>query len=174
MVSVLLIVVVAFLVVVVRKNRQLSQLNRTLYDKNVKLMRADDERKAMKYNASSLAETEKDRLLESIQGVLGRSELICDPDFSLQQLSRLVGSNKTYVSQVINEKYGQTFSTLLGDCRVKEACRRIEDNRQYGNLTLESISESVGFRSRTTFTTAFKRLIGLTPSEYLKLSRESK
>jgi AraC-like DNA-binding protein len=87
-------------------------------------------------------------------------------------LAQLVDSNKTYVSQTINACYHENFVTLLGNSRVKEACRRINNYDQYGQFTLESISEGVGFKSRTTFTTAFKRLIGLTPSEYLKISRK--
>lgn len=189
MVSVLLAVAVAFLLFVVRKNRQLWQRNKKLYEKNVALLHAEDEDKASrdsaksvhkdvcsveKYNASKLCEDEKLRLLDCIRDIMQQSDVICNSEFSLQQLAKLVGSNKTYVSQVINEKYGKTFNMLLGDSRVKEACRRIDDHEHYGQYTLESISESVGFRSRTTFTTSFKRLVGLTPSEYLRLSRGQK
>lgn len=176
MLCLLLAIVVGFLLIVARKNRKLRQSNRLLYDKNRALLSAENGQAARtggrKYESSSLADEEKTRLLERVQDILRQSEWICRSDFSLPQLAKLVGSNKTYVSQVINEHYGQTFNTILGDCRVKEACRRIDDHEHYGQYTLESISESVGFKSRTTFTTSFKRLVGLTPSEYLRLSRE--
>lgn len=176
MMGLLLATVVGFLVVVVRKNRKLRQRNRVLYDKNRALLSAENGQQertgGRKYGASNLADDEKTRLLGRVQDILRQSEWICRSDFSLPQLAKLVGSNKTYVSQVINEHYGQNFNTILGNCRVKEACRRIDDHEHYGQYTLESISESVGFKSRTTFTTSFKRLVGLTPSEYLRLSRE--
>jgi AraC-like DNA-binding protein len=35
-----------------------------------------------------------------------------------------------------------------------------------------AISQSVGFKSRSAFVTAFKRFTGLTPSEYLRVAKE--
>ena len=36
---------------------------------------------------------------------------------------------------------------------------------------IESLAESAGFRSRTTFAALFKKSTGLTPSEYWKMDR---
>jgi len=102
---------------------------------------------------------------------LNDADVICQKDFSLAKLSKMIGSNTTYVSQVINEKYDLSFSNLLGHFRVKEACRRMDDQENYGNMTIEAISNSVGFRSRVTFLMVFKREIGMTPSEYLKAAK---
>lgn len=52
------------------------------------------------------------------------------------------------------------------------ACRRLGDIDHYGQLTIEAIASGVGFRSRTSFVTSFKRITGLTPSEYQRLARE--
>ena len=46
------------------------------------------------------------------------------------------------------------------------------DLNNYGNYTIEAISESVGFKSRSTFVTSFKRITGLTPSQYQRMARE--
>ena len=115
-----------------------------------------------------------DDLTYRLQDVLSNAELTCQQDFTLARLAKLVDSNTTYVSQVINEKYGATFSTVLGSHRVHEACRRMTDHEHYGNLTIEAISASVGFKSRTAFLNAFKRETGLTPSEYLRQAAEQK
>ena len=63
---------------------------------------------------------------------------------------------------------------MVGRYRIKEACRRINDTKNFGHLTLETISEGVGFKSRSTFINAFKRQVGLTPSEYIKMAAEDK
>ena len=62
-----------------------------------------------------------------------------------------------------------SFATLLNKRRVQEACRRMENSEKYGRLTIDAISESVGFNTRSTFTKAFRLHIGMLPSEYLKL-----
>ena len=46
------------------------------------------------------------------------------------------------------------------------------DPQQWGNLTIEGIGQSVGFKSRSTFISAFKANTGLTPTEYLRIALE--
>jgi AraC-like DNA-binding protein len=50
-----------------------------------------------------------------------------------------------------------------------------DESDKFGNMTIEGVATSVGFKSRTAFINAFKREVGLTPSEYLRmaLSKES-
>lgn len=94
---------------------------------------------------------------------------IFSPDASLKKLSEEVSSNTSYVSYILNQKYSENFSILLGNIRVKEVCRRIEhDPQRYGQLTVEAISAEAGFKSRSTFRTAFIRATGLTPSDYIR------
>lgn len=89
-------------------------------------------------------------------------------------LAELVESNTSYVSRTVNATYGCNFSTMLSTLRIREACRRINTPERYGQYTLETISESVGFKSRATFLTAFKRVTGLLPSEYQRQARNQK
>jgi len=188
MLLLLLAAVGAFVAILVWKNRQLALRNRKLYDNNVAMLHAEElmreqreqeqappapgDPKSGGHRSAPLDTGNMQLLYDRIQKIMENPEWFCRNDFSLPMLAQLVDSNKTYVSQTINACYHENFVTLLGNCRVKEACRRINNYDQYGQFTLESISEGVGFKSRTTFTTAFKRLIGLTPSEYLKISRK--
>lgn len=48
----------------------------------------------------------------------------------------------------------------------------MNDKDNYGKYTIETIAESVGFKSRSNFTTVFKRITYFTPSEYLKISNK--
>ena len=127
-----------------------------------------------KYQSSSLQTDDKEELLYKIITVMENIEEICSPTFSSDRLSQLTGTNYRYVSQVINEKYGCNFNGLLNQFRIKEACRRLSDIEQYGCYTTEAISESVGFKSRTTFINSFKKVTGLTPSQYQKIALKEK
>lgn len=80
-------------------------------------------------------------------------------------------SRPRYVSQAINQEYGSNFNSLLNEYRIKEACRRLGENPDYANMTIEGIAESVGFKSRTSFGALFKSVTGLSPSAYQKMSR---
>ena len=48
----------------------------------------------------------------------------------------------------------------------------MSDIGTYGNLTIDAISESVGFNTRATFTKAFRNNVGMLPSEFMRLARD--
>ena len=112
----------------------------------------------------------RDRLAAEIDKVMTRTEAPFSGDFSLTRLAQSVGSNTRYVSHVINEVFGSNFQTYVNSVRIREACRRIDDHTAYGNYSTEAIGETVGFNSRSAFATAFRKITGLTPSEYRKIS----
>lgn len=173
-----LVAVLASAVLLWRKNRQLRQKGRRLYEQYQQLLQADREEQQLrrslaeaKYSRSNLTSEQRDSLLDRIHLVLADAGEVCQPEFTLAKLSKLVDSNTTYVSQAINEHYGTSFSNVLSGLRVREACRRIsQEGDRYRHVTIEAIATDVGFKSRTAFTAAFKRETGLMPSEYLRMA----
>ena len=125
----------------------------------------------VKYKDSRLTELDKNRLQGLIQKVLDTPDVICDPDFTVMQLAALIGARQREVSQVIGERYGANFNIVVNDHRVKEACRRIQDEPRFLQNTIEAMAGEVGIRSRNTFTQAFKRVTGMNPSEYIRRAR---
>lgn len=163
-----------------RRQREVYENRIKLYEEEVEALRATQRQETSsaaspsagggtKYQGSSLDDYAKQQLLNRISGVMDCVEEISMTDFSISQLAKLVGSNSKYVSQVINEAYGKSFSTLLGEVRVKQACLRLCDTETYGNLTIEAIAMGLGFKSRSNFVTVFKKVTGLTPSDYKKM-----
>ncbi len=133
---------------------------------------ASDSQPEQKYQGSTLDDYAKQQLLSRINATLDNVDEISVTDFSVDRLARLVDSNSKYVSQVINEAYGKNFNTLLGEKRVRQACLRLSDTDSYGNVTIEAIASGLGFKSRSNFVTVFKRVTGLTPSEYKRISTD--
>ena len=185
-----LLALAVLLYLVYRKNGELTRSNQSLYQKNVEMLRAEEEERRMrrqlqdketpatdadndvKYKSSHLSDEDKEQLLSRIQEVMENSDEIFSPEFSLERLAMLSDSKSKYVSQVINEYYEQNFNNFLNSFRIKEACKRMGNLDNYGNYTIEAISESVGFKSRSTFVTSFKRITGLTPSQYQRMARK--
>lgn len=122
-------------------------------------------------NSINMSDENKNRLLNSVIEVMNNVEYISKPDFGLNTLAEAVGSNTRYVSWVINDTYGKNFKTLLNECRIKEACRRLLDTEHYGNMTIQAIYEEVGYSNNVSFIRAFKRVNGMTPSEYQRQYR---
>lgn len=177
---VLLTVVYTFWLI--RKNRRLRRQQRALYERMQEKLREAaapipapagrvGEEPRQKYQSSKLTDRQKAEILQSIRQVMGDTSATCSPDFSLRTLAESTGYAYADLSQVINELCGKNFSTLLGEIRVREACRRLGDQARYGRMTIEAVAQSVGFRSRTNFATVFKKVTGLTPSEYLRTAK---
>lgn len=183
MMSLIAVIILIALVLLVRSNIKQRNYIRHLYEKNVQLLDVkvadtpltaqaggEQEESAPKYQGL-LDQESKDRLFDQIKRVMDDMSIICKPDFSLQQLADQVGSNYKYVSQVLNECYGKSFKQVLNEQRVREACRMFNDAERYGNLTIEAIAANLGFNSRSNFTVTFKRITGISPSDFMKMAK---
>lgn len=171
---IILLIIIAASLWIWRNNKALKRTNQSLYEKYNLLLGTETTRKEEKYARSKLDDNRKEELIERIEQVMNDASQICREDFTSKELAQLVGSNTTYVSQVINENYGVSFSTQLSTSRIKLVCRRINEGTEYSNFTIEGIANSVGFKSRTAFINAFKREVGLTPSQYIKMAAAEK
>lgn len=118
-----------------------------------------------------LSDQRKAELLNNILEVMDDLTIISDPDFTIAMLAKRLQSNTRYVSAVINEHYHKNFKTFLNEFRIREACRRLADDDHYGNLTIAAIAETVGFKSLNGFVLAFKKMMGMTPSLYKRISK---
>ena len=128
-----------------------------------------------KYRTHQVSEEESSELLHRILYIMENSDEIYENAFSLGRLTELVDARTpNYVSQAINQHYHRTFSDMLNDYRIREACRRLNNHETYGHLTNEALAETVGFLSYPNFVKNFKKFTGLTPSVYRKQVKESK
>lgn len=163
------------LYIFIKKNRELKSSYIALYHRTQEILKLEEEnntpKQEEKYKSSNLDEADKQQLYTQILHILQNSDEIFSAEFSLNRMAELVGSNYKKVSQVINEKANCNFNNLLNEYRVKEACKRMNNIEKYGNLTIEAISAGLGFKSRSTFLMAFKRVVGLAPSEYQRIRK---
>ena len=127
-----------------------------------------------RYQASKLNEDSKRRILTVLGRIMDEEKAFCSDDFSLGRLAELAETNQTYLSQVINESFGKSFTEYVNEYRIREVQSRLLDTERYGNLTIEAVAESVGFRSRSTFSRTFRKITGIPPSVYQKMSNDQK
>ncbi|MGD0753862.1 MAG: helix-turn-helix domain-containing protein [Bacteroidales bacterium] len=120
-----------------------------------------------KYRKSSLTEAAKLKILDNIIFELETKKYFLDNLASLSELAKKLGESPHHVSQVINEKLNESFFELLASYRVEEA-KRILSGDKSNKLTVEEISEMVGYNSKTAFNNAFKKLTRKTPSDFKK------
>lgn len=86
-----------------------------------------------------------------------------EPELTLADLARRLGTNETYLSRALNQDGGGGFSALLNRLRAEEVARRLDagDGDDLLAIALES-----GFGSKASFNRAFRARFGMTPSAW--------
>lgn len=120
-----------------------------------------------KYIGSALTEEDKKPLYDRIQEYFITGKKYLDPDLRLTDVANALGTNRQYISQVINELSGNNFYHFVNYFRVKEFMEQYQ-SEQFKNKTIEGISSMVGFKSKSSFFNEFKRINGCTPKEFMK------
>jgi YesN/AraC family two-component response regulator len=120
-----------------------------------------------KYSGSSLTDEQKNLLLNQLIELMNSSTIYNDSNLTISDVASKLKTNYKYISQVINEKLSKNFYNFVNEYRV-EAAMKMMKNHEFDNLSLEGIAGMVGFRSRSAFNNAFKKVTGFPPSHYLK------
>ena len=93
------------------------------------------------------------------------------PGYSLIDLTNDLNIPLYQVSFFLNHEKGKSFHDMLNEYRIEHSRELMlkENNRQ---LTLEAIAFESGFGNRNSFTTAFKKFTGGTPSAFMKAIKQ--
>lgn len=129
--------------------------------------------KDRKHPVSQMPEQRSEDIFNKVCDYLDHGGDIFSSDFSIERLAYHIDESSRYISQAISENTSANFRTLLNRYRIRESCRRINDNRDGDAYTIESIANDIGM-SRSAFIKAFKQETGLTPSEYIKASKATR
>lgn len=167
----LLFVSGALLLVWIQK-KKLDKAYKLLYEKSKETL-TDPSRPVAGEKGKELSDPAMNALLDRIRNVMENTDVICDPDFSVDRLATMVQSNHSSVSKAINIGLNKNFRSYLNGFRIKEA-QRILSSHEASRLTMEAVALKVGFRSRNSFSSVFKEITGISPSFYLKSYMQEK
>jgi len=87
----------------------------------------------------------------------------CERGITMAQLAVAMNTNRSYLSQHINTRYGCNFNTWLMQLRVEEAKRLMLASP---TLPLDEVASRVGFSSKSHFMSCFKSLEDTTPGQW--------
>jgi len=132
---------------------------------------ADDVQVVPKYSASPLTEEDGDKIRDQLTHYMESDKPYLDPDLTLKELAQRLALNVRDLSQVINNNIGLRFFDYVNKYRIQDAASLIE-NPPDPKMTILEIMYDVGFNSKSSFNTAFKKFTGITPSEFKNRSRD--
>lgn len=111
---------------------------------------------------------EVDTFYSSLTSLMQDEQLFKQVDLKVKHLAIKLNLPDYLVSQIINQKAGLSFRHFINAYRVREARKLLIRARD--QYSIEGIAREVGFSSRASFYTAFKKETNQTPTEYLKNS----
>lgn len=120
-----------------------------------------------KYKTSTLDKEQMSNLEFRIIKLMQEKKLYKDPSLSVQKIAEELQTSRQYVSEVLNIKMKTNFHDFVNSYRV-EAFIECLKNKNYENYTLLGIAKTVGFNSKTSFYSAFKKIKKQTPLEFKK------
>lgn len=106
-----------------------------------------------------------DELKEKILNIILIEKKFKDKNYSAKRLAEDLGTNTRYVSAVVNVKFHMNYTSFVNKYRIEEAMAMLIDKR-YQDLSMEEISDMVGFSNRQSFYASFYRITGTTPRDF--------
>lgn len=95
------------------------------------------------------------------------AEHYADPDISVSSVARSLGISEGHLSHEFKKETSRTVGSYLTECRIHVAMERLRDCRS----KVYEVAEEVGYRDITYFSSTFKKVVGVTPSEFQKQSQ---
>ncbi|RUT35607.1 response regulator [Paenibacillus zeisoli] len=87
-----------------------------------------------------------------------------DPDLTLEVFARTLQVSPVYLSRMLKKELGTSFVGFIMHLRIRRAIQLLNSTE----LTILEIAEQVGYESQHYFSTAFKKVMGVSPNQYRK------
>jgi AraC-like DNA-binding protein len=107
-------------------------------------------------------------LFDSMNDKIDNEQLFLEPRLSLRCLSDLMGVNEKDISTTINVITDKNFNDYINSKRIQFAVRQLKSNYR-GNII--DLALSSGYNAKSTFNSAFKKHIGMTPTDYRQICK---
>lgn len=118
-------------------------------------------------STGEIDEARLEKNIADLERLMTQDKLYLDKDISLGKAADILGTNRTYLSKAINRVYNSNFNSYVNELRVREAIHLITSG-ELQHLKIDGIAEKCGFSNRVSFTKAFQKFTGVSPSFFIK------
>lgn len=101
-------------------------------------------------------------LLNKLNDEFVKKKIYRQQELKITELASIINTNRTYISNLINQEFGCSFNEHVNRYRIAEAKELLNNSEE----SMEEIATKVGYGSTSTFFRSFKTQVGLTPNRY--------
>jgi PAS domain S-box-containing protein len=114
------------------------------------------------------ASTNKDErlVIQHIKSIFDAENLYKNKQLQLADVAEKLAISPRKLSEILKKHEGQSFTEFVNTYRINAVIEQLQEGESE-NMTIEAISQTCGFNSKSSFNNAFKNQIGSTPSQFL-------
>lgn len=123
-----------------------------------------------------MSETTENEILKSVKE-FEKTDLFLNKEISLNVAAGILNTNHRYLSYVINKHKSKDFGSYINELRINYIVDHLKSDPSYLKYKISYLADQAGFLSHSRFTTAFKKVTGVSPLNfitYLQKEQEGK
>ena len=105
---------------------------------------------------------------DRLENLFETSKPYLDSGLTIAEVSKILYTNKTYVSRALKRYSGKNFCQYVNEYRIRYSMDIFNENR---NLKVNEVAHMSGFHSLTTFNFAFRSMMNQSPGEWFRKQR---
>jgi AraC-like DNA-binding protein len=121
-------------------------------------------------NGIHLSSEKIDLLILEMDAIMDQHRPFLNSGYSIKNLADDLHIHSYQLSGILNQHLGKNFNNYLNKYRVEHGKELIQRG-DINNLNLKGLAQKCGFNNRNSFTAAFKKHTGYTPSIYNRLCK---
>ncbi|MFK8061440.1 MAG: helix-turn-helix domain-containing protein [Polaribacter sp.] len=118
-----------------------------------------------KYASKKIDEKDANLLILELKKTMNDHQFHKNTNIKLKDIASKLQISSHQLSQLLNDNLGKSFAQFINEYRIEDAKQLLKENT---NFTLEAIGFEAGFSSKSSFYATFKKVVGMTPSEFQK------
>ncbi|TDO83630.1 helix-turn-helix protein [Flavobacterium chryseum] len=113
----------------------------------------------------SIDEAKENKIVEKLLALENKLEYL-NADFTLQYVAKKIKTNTTYLSYVVNKRFGKSFGEYSNELKINYVINEMITNHMYRKYSTQAIAESVGFKNAVSFAKSFRKRTGVSPAQF--------
>jgi AraC-like DNA-binding protein len=111
-------------------------------------------------------------IFSRLENYLEKSRAFADAELTIEKLAAGIGVSRYNLSETLNYYAGKTFYQYVNEWRIRNVAQQIEDLAEKKiPVNFLILAYDNGFKAKSSFNAYFKKLMGCTPTDYLKQSQ---
>jgi AraC-like DNA-binding protein len=113
----------------------------------------------------SIDEAKENKIVEKLLALENKLEYL-NADFTLPYVAKKIKTNTTYLSYVVNKRFGKSFGEYSNELKINYVINEMITNHMYRKYSTQAIAESVGFKNAVSFAKSFRKRTGVSPAQF--------